>query len=237
MPFAFSDLLGFAWIFAFPAFLHILNYVSGRNRGITAPRSPVQTQQYIKNPVKFVKSNRSDYIKPQIKIKPEIKVKPAPLVNHAPVKYTPDTWKPAVTITQNWAPICSRLPIKTKPAQIQITKVPIIIKPAKFKKARNYNRVAKFLKLTINDELDLKRLLGIDIYKHIPYMSICWLKTFAIKSGIGIDDWISLIDSRASYKNNLETLQKNYGAGYSEDELTERIKKYQDMAQDFYKNM
>ncbi len=234
MTFVFSDLLGLAWIFAFPIFLHILNAYNGRNRGITVPRMQSHARQYVKIPIKPVKSNRHEYSEPRIKAKPEVKIKTTPTTKAAPVKYMPQDNKPAVTLARDWAPICCILPTKPKPAPIKINLPIAVIKPTKFRKTRNSYRKATYLPLTNQDKTDMARLLGKDIFKKINYMSICWLKTRATKAGI--DDWISLLCSNSSYEDNKKNLYRNFGAPNSEDELMQKYKDFSDMARDEYEN-
>ncbi len=238
MTFAFSDLLGLAWIFAFPAFLHIINAYNGRNRGITVPRSPVERIDIPKTQRKPVKSNRGEYSEPHIKVKPEItyttertrdKIKIVP----APVKYTPqDTRAPAVTLARPWVTVCCILPKRIAPAKQQIyAPMPAVSKPAKFKKARK-PRAPSFEKLTHEDISDLKAHLSIDIFKRLNYFELAHLKTAATKRGI--DDWVSLLDSRLSYEENKLNLIQQYGAHESDSDLMQKYRDYQDLARQEY---
>lgn len=223
MAFAFSDLFGLVWVFIFPAFLHILNAYNGRNSGITAPRLESRTYQPIKTQRKRAISHPEKYrtskiiIKPEIKAKPEIKIKPVTQINRTPVSYTPETKKPSVTLARPWIPVCCILPMK--------------VKPAKFKKARK-PRAPSFEKLTKEDISNMKAHLSTDIFKRLNYFELAHLKTAATKRGI--DDWISLIDSRLSYEENRANLTAQYGAQDSDSELMQKYRDYTDMARDEY---
>lgn len=237
MPFVFSDLMGIAWIFAFPVFLHILNYFSGRNIGITAPSSELRTHQTTNKTAKPIRTHPERFkelpikVKPVIQIKPQIDVKPVTQARTAPVMYTPEVSKPAVTLTQNWAPICSRLPIKPKPAIQTSAHVHVIKKVGKFLKARKPRKSI----LVKPDKEELKALRINSGYKlKLTWIELAWLKTHAIRRGI--DDWISLIDSKLSYDENKLNLVQQFGAQYTDDELMQKYQNYQDMAQDEYRN-
>lgn len=215
---------------AFPALCHIANILNGRNRGITTPRTPSQTRQYIKKPIKPVKSNRADYTKPQIKIKPEILPIIKPIIKTAPVKYTPEVSKSAVTLARSWVPICCILPKKPKPMPLSKPAL-VIVKPGKFKKARK-PRISAIIK---PDAEELKLLRINSGYKlRLTWIELAWLKTLAVKRGV--DDWLSLVDSKLSYEENKANFVQNFGALNSDNELMQKYKDYQDMARDEYRN-
>ena len=236
MTFAFSDLLGIAWILAFPILLHILNIFSGRNKGISLPPTESWATNYLKTLEYTAKSNRGDYKNPQIKVKHIIQVKPqikpTPIIRAAPVTYTPQDKKPSVTLTRDWAPTCCILPTKPKSAPIQISApIHVISKPAKFLKARK-PRKSIIIK---PDTEELKTIRMNAGYKlKLTWIEIAWLKTHAIRRGI--DDWLSLIDSTLSYEENKLNLQTQYGAVNSDSELVQKYKNYSDMARAEYEN-
>lgn len=237
MTFAFSDLLGLAWILAFPVFLHIINAFNGRNRGITAPRTEPQTRQYIKIQRKRAisqpeHSKLSQDLRELRKAEYVITHKPLEHKMSAPVTYTPEVSKPAVTLARDWAPICCILPAKAKPAPIQIsTPVHIIKKVGKFLKARK-SRISLIIK---PDKEELKTLRINAGYKlKLTWIELAWLKTHAVRRGI--DDWISLIDSKLSYGENKLNIAQQYGAQDSDGELMQRYKDSADRARDYYKD-
>ncbi len=170
-------------------------------------------------------------IKPTI-IKPVTQSKPVPIIRAALVTYTPQGKKPAVTLARPWVPVCCILPKRIAPAKQQIyAPMPAVSKPAKFKKARK-PRAPSFEKLTHEDISDLKAHLSIDIFKRLNYFELAHLKTAATKRGI--DDWVSLLDSRLSYEENKLNLIQQYGAHESDSDLMQKYRDYQDLARQEY---
>lgn len=253
MTFSFSDLAGIFWILAFPALCHIANTWTSYTK--TTPITPRQTGQYIKKPIKPVKSNRGDYTNNIIKLELDELYKKEYAITHVPIKphktsqqvkpairavpvieIMQDAWKPAVTLASPWVSPCCILPMKPKPAPIKMQSkkpisapMPAISKPAKFKKARK-PRISTIIK---PDAEELKLLRVNSGYKlRLTWIELAHLKTLAVKHGV--DDWLSLVDSKLSYEENKAAFVQNFGALDSDEDMVQKYQNYQGMAQDYY---